>query len=59
VSFTDVAVRMAVPVGPFALKVTVLLVIFVNEVEVDAVPVHVQVTPCPPKCCEFRLMARD
>jgi hypothetical protein len=59
VSLTDVAVRVAVPVEPFAVKVTVKLVVFVNEVEVHAVPLHVQVTPCPPRCCPVALTLTD
>jgi hypothetical protein len=59
VFFTDVAVTVAVPVEPFAVKVTVKLVVFVNEVEVHAVPLHVQVTPCPPRCCPVAVMLTD
>jgi hypothetical protein len=59
VSFTDAAVTVAVPVAPFAVKVTVKLVVFVNEVEVHAAPVHVQVTPCPPRYCPVAVTLAD
>ena len=58
-SFTDVAVTVAVPVEPFAVKVTVKLAVFVKEVEVHAVPLHVQVTPSPPPCCTLTVMLVD
>jgi hypothetical protein len=60
VSFTEVAVRVAVPVAPFAVKVTdPETPLFVSEVEVHAVPVHAQVTPCPPPCCTLTVMLTD
>jgi hypothetical protein len=59
VSFTDVAVTVAVPVEPFALKVTDEIVTFVSEVDVHAAPVHAQVTPFPPPCCTLTVMLRD
>jgi hypothetical protein len=59
VSFTDVAVTVAVPVEPFAVKVTDVPVTFVSEVEVHAAPVQVQVTPCPPPCCTLAVMLTD
>jgi hypothetical protein len=59
VSFTDVAATVAVPVEPFALKVTDVPVTFVSEVEVHAAPVHAQVTPWPPPCCTLTVMLTD
>jgi hypothetical protein len=59
VFLTAAAVTVAVPVAPFAVKVTVKLVVFVNEVEVHGAPVHVQVTPSPPRCCPVAVTLTD
>jgi hypothetical protein len=59
VSLTAAAVTVAVPVAPFAVKVTVKLDVFVNEVGVHAVPLHVHVTPSPPRCCPVAVTLTD